>query len=136
MTNERVKAREAIERYLLSNLEETMDYIDVVYHYNHSLQDVQAFRNTNEVIDELFAKPSEALNATKSGNYNRGLPYFFFNGNQICSTSARNQELAIHNNITDIALTLVSYSDELEFNFSHELKDLIEERKKYEYKQE
>ncbi|AHJ87615.1 hypothetical protein Bp8pC_185 [Bacillus phage Bp8p-C] len=135
MMDERIKAREAIERYLLSNLEETMDYIDVVYHYDYSLQDVQAYRNTNEIIDGLFATPSEALNATKSGKYDRHLPYFFFNGNQIWSTSARNQELAIQNNITDIALTLVSYSDELEFNFTDELKSFIDNRKKYEQEQ-
>ncbi|AGB62658.1 hypothetical protein [Bacillus phage phiAGATE] len=133
MMDEIVKARKAIERYLLSNLEETMDYINVVYPYDYyPLQDVQAYRNTNEVIDELFEKPSEALNATRSGNYKAHLPYFFFSGNQLCSTSARNQELAIEKHITDIALTLVSYADELEFNFTDELKSLINDRKKYE----
>lgn len=132
MRDERVKARQDIERYLLNNLEETLDHIDTVYHYNHSLQDVQAYRNNAEVIDELFDKPSEVLKATQSGYYQAHLPYFYFNGMQLCSTSARNQELAIENHITDIALTLVSYSDELEFNFSSELKALIEERKKYE----
>ncbi|WNO29753.1 hypothetical protein [Bacillus phage SDFMU_Pbc] len=130
MTTTRDKTLSAIEKYLLRNLEETMDYIDTVYHYDGSLQDVQAYRNTEEVIDELFNKPSEVIKAIRDEEFKPDLPYFYFEGNKLCSTSARNQELTIQNNITEIALTLVEYSNVLlDFNFTDELRSLVKDIK-------
>lgn len=57
---------------------------DIVYLWNEYAYDCRPddviYENTEDVLDEIFRTPSEAIRAIYFGNYTFNDPYMFFNG--------------------------------------------------------
>ena len=77
MTNENLKE-------MLINQMYEMDEDEILYMWNDYAYDCRPddviYENTEDVLDEIFRTPSEAIRAIYFGNYTFNDPYMYFNG--------------------------------------------------------
>jgi hypothetical protein len=77
MTDEKLKE-------MLINQMDEMDEEDVLYIWNDYAYDCRPddviYENDEDVLNELFSRPSDAIRAIYYGDYTFNDPYFYFNG--------------------------------------------------------
>lgn len=77
MTDEKLKE-------MLINQMYEMDEDDVMYIWNDYAYDCRPddviYENNEDVLNELFSRPSDAIHAIYFGDYTFNDPYFYFNG--------------------------------------------------------
>lgn len=77
MTDEKLKE-------MLINQMYEMDEDDVMYIWNDYAYDCRPddviYENNEDVLNELFSRPSDAISAIYFGDYTFNDPYFYFNG--------------------------------------------------------
>lgn len=98
-----------MQEYVLSNLEQTIDAIASLYHYDYTLEEFHVYRNTKDIINGMFYKPYELAQAISNGEYTTDHPYFYFKDNKLYSVTEQEYTKKLRENIKDITVTLMTH---------------------------